>query len=213
MREPAAGAAGPQHPVGLARSSLSKADNAHDSTRRAPARTAQGKDTRERVAHAQEARTEMSHPTGRHCTSTGGAEQQRGRAVHADTSLFSPCFVKLKTKEGKEFHEADRLFRLSLSEGSTIEFCFCCIKRASPWKKSSEHGQGNLPFPFPLPAPGLNTGPGVNFTGISIKETRVLIMAEIPQVKSLSRKSSRSQEVIVKGFGLFHTQAGKRAIP
>ena len=88
-----------------------------------------------------------------------------------------------------------KLFRLSLSEGSTICFANAFSARTcqSLEKKSSEYGKQTFPFPShsqhlaPRP-PTLPAGAprALNFTGFSIKGTRVTTTAEIPQVKSLS---------------------------
>lgn len=141
--------------------------NARHPARGAPARTAQTHQrTHSRFAHAQKARTDRSRPTGGHRTSTGGDEQAEGRAPRAcrhhrahrqpvPLQFFDGFFLKLKKKEGNGFVKLIKLFRLSLSEGSTI-----CFANALTCQSLEKHPQSTARKPslsLPTPSTGAST--------------------------------------------------------
>lgn len=103
--------------------------------------------------------------------------------------FFDLEFFKLKKKEGNGFMKLINCSGSASQKGAPFVLqCFFCIN-VPVLGKPSEHGKKTFPFPShsqhlaPRPQT-LPTGASraLNFTGISIKETRVTIMAEIPQV-------------------------------
>lgn len=86
-------------------SSLSKLHEAHDSARRAPANSSQRGHSR--VAHAQEARTEMRHPQAETAHGYGGDDQAQGHArlahAHAGaapTAVRAPSWTFSSLRKG-----------------------------------------------------------------------------------------------------------------
>lgn len=140
-------------------SSLSKLHEAHDSARRAPANSSQTGHSR--FAHAQEARTEMSHPQAETPHGYGGDDQARGHAplAHAHTGA-APTAVGEPSWTFSSFRKGGRtvVVKLINCSGSAswkrAPFVLLFLhERASPWKNPREYGKKNLPCPFPLPAP------------------------------------------------------------
>lgn len=144
----------------------------------------------------------MCDPTSRHAAHIRGTERHRAHVtlhmhalLHActHTSSHSGFFTFSKLKKKKKFAEAD---------GSSM--CMCQpLEILRVW-------QYHLLFPSPLsglePFP-MNVPYSLDYTGISIKETKVMVMARSSHTIPL--QCPCCQEVVIKRFP-FHTQTRKR---
>lgn len=127
-------------------------------------------------------------PTGRHCTAMEEMTRHRDTRTSRMQTPARPDgrqgaqldFFKLKKRRGNGFCEADQLFRLSLSEESTICFAFSALTCQVPGKiLKSTARKPSLSLPTPgTEHPGLALTPPtgaqrtLNFTGISFKGTK-----------------------------------------
>lgn len=149
-----------------------------------------------------ETRTGMCQPTSRYSARLRGTEQAQGTHgfAHAHTvahthtlaASLAFCIFQAQKKE-KWFHEA---------EASSV--CLCqSLENLQVW-------QYNHPFPSPLPGPECfptNVPYSLDYTGISIKEK---LWSQRDPSAQIPLKSPRCQEVVIKGFCMFHTQTRKR---